>query len=134
MNCLSRITTDDIHPPMAVAPIVPPSKFHFEFKTVVKMAAAAAVGFVIGSLITKEKQKISRTVYIVEKRLRHATALVDESHKQADTYKEETEETSTRVCYMKRREEEVTQMKQFLREGLQENVSYEGNPIYQRSW
>ncbi|CAF4150125.1 unnamed protein product, partial [Rotaria sordida] len=47
-----KITTDDIHPPMAVAPIVPPSKFHFEFKTVVKMAAAAAVGFVIGSLIT----------------------------------------------------------------------------------
>ncbi len=37
----------------------------------------------------REKQKISRSVRTLEKRLRDATGLADESRKQADAYKEQ---------------------------------------------
>ncbi|CAF4383349.1 unnamed protein product, partial [Rotaria magnacalcarata] len=67
----------------------------------------------------REKQKLIRSIRTIEKRLRDATALADESRKQADVYKEQSEKAGMRVRNMKRREEEleeeVTQMKQRLR-------------------
>ncbi|CAF3282352.1 unnamed protein product [Rotaria sp. Silwood2] len=85
----------------------------------------------------REKQKISRTVRTLEKRLRDAAALADESRKQADGYKEQAEKGSVRVRNMKRREEEleeeVTQMKQRLRKALREKDEIEENPAYQRT-
>lgn len=38
---------------------------------------------------SREKQKISRSVRTLEKRLRDSTGLADESRKQADAYKEQ---------------------------------------------
>lgn len=40
-------------------------------------------------LFFREKQKISRSVRTLEKRLRDAAGLADESRKQADAYKEQ---------------------------------------------
>ncbi|CAF1035648.1 unnamed protein product [Rotaria sordida] len=85
----------------------------------------------------REKQKISRSVRTLEKRLRDATAVADESRKQSDAYKEQAEKASVRVRNMKRREEEleeeVTQMKQRLRKALREKDEFEENPAYQRT-
>jgi hypothetical protein len=39
--------------------------------------------------VNREKQKISRSVRTLEKRLRDATAIADESRKQADANKEQ---------------------------------------------
>ncbi|CAF4729492.1 unnamed protein product [Rotaria sp. Silwood1] len=85
----------------------------------------------------REKQKISRSVRTLEKRLRDATAIADESRKQSDAYKEQAEKASVRVRNMKRREEEleeeVTQMKHRLRKALREKDEIEDNPTYQRA-
>ncbi|CAM4789251.1 unnamed protein product [Rotaria magnacalcarata] len=85
----------------------------------------------------REKQKLIRSIRTIEKRLRDATALADESRKQADVYKEQSEKAGMRVRNMKRREEEleeeVTQMKQRLRKALREKDEIEENPAYQRT-
>jgi hypothetical protein len=39
--------------------------------------------------ISREKQKVSRSVRTLEKRLRDAAGLADESRKQADAFKEQ---------------------------------------------
>jgi len=111
--------------------------------------------------INREKQKVSRTVRTLEKRLRDAAGLADESRKQADAYKEQVqrkiflfifnfiiekfffyknkkvEKANMRVRNMKRREEEleeeVAQMKQRLRKALREKDEIEENPTYQRT-
>ncbi len=101
----------------------------------------------------REKQKISRSVRTLEKRLRDAAGLADESRKQADAHKEQVneywmwkffkivlfkaEKAGIRLRNMKRREEEleeeVTQMKQRLRKALREKDEIEENPSYQRT-
>lgn len=45
--------------------------------------------FIFIEVSCSEKQKISRTVRNLEKRLRDATALADEARKQADAYKDQ---------------------------------------------
>ncbi|CAF4039247.1 unnamed protein product [Rotaria sp. Silwood1] len=82
---------------------------------------------------TLEKQKISRSVRTLEKCLRDATAIADESRKQSDAYKEQAEKASVRVRNMKRREEKVTQMTHRLRKALREKDEIEDNPTYQRA-
>ena len=88
-------------------------------------------------IFSREKQKVSRSVRLLEKRLRDAAGLADESRKQADAYKEQAEKASLRVRNMKRREEEleeeVTQMKHRLRKALREKDEIEENPSFQRT-
>ncbi|CAF0851620.1 unnamed protein product [Didymodactylos carnosus] len=72
----------------------------------------------------REKQKVTRSVRSIEKRLREAVSTAEESKKQADTYKEQAEKANARVRAMKRAlddlEEEVSQLKGRLRKAQRE--------------
>lgn len=46
-----------------------------------------------------EKQKISRTVRTLEKRLRDAAALTDESRKQSDAFKDQVKRNETKLFF-----------------------------------
>ena len=48
--------------------------------------------------ISREKQKISRSVRTLEKRLRDATGLADESRKQLEAYKEQVKNKQKILC------------------------------------
>ncbi|CAF3396041.1 unnamed protein product [Rotaria sp. Silwood1] len=85
----------------------------------------------------REKQKISRNIRLLEKRLREALSMAEEAQKAASYYKEEFEKADGRLRKMKRTidelQEDLSQTKLRLRKAQREKDEIEETSTYART-